>query len=97
MGIEAVGVVGRANEADLARACGCDVVIDNSAGDLQPSARRRAGLDVIFGAPPTLPCAASEPRHAARTYPHGEATLRDSWRSLAPGGKLVVYGVHTTE
>lgn len=47
-----MGVVGRAHKVDLARDCGCSVVIDKSADDLWATARREApdGFDVIFGA-----------------------------------------------
>lgn len=72
-----VGVVGAGHKTEIARAAGCDAVIDRSSEMLWRTAEHQApaGFDVVLDA-------------------NGVSTLRQSYRHLAPTGRLVVYGFH---
>jgi NADPH:quinone reductase-like Zn-dependent oxidoreductase len=89
IGCEVTGVVGRTEKVEVARALGCDHVIDKSAADPADPAKKskedlwsRAktisprGFDVVLDA-------------------NGVETLKQSYEHLRPAGKLVVYGFAT--
>ncbi|KAL7576931.1 hypothetical protein ACA910_006688 [Epithemia clementina (nom. ined.)] len=77
-----VGVVGRSDKVDAAKALGCDVVIDKSAcrNMDQVWEQIRAAVPGYYST--IMEC-------------NGVATLQQSYQHLCPMGRLIVYGFHS--
>lgn len=75
-----VGVVGAPHKVETARTLGAHEVIDKSREDLWPAAARHAGDGGGYD---------------VVLDGNGVATLKQSYRHLAPTGRLVTYGFHS--
>jgi len=78
-GLRTVAVVGAPHKAAAAREAGADEVVDKSQRDLWTDADRLS----------------DGKGYAAVFDANGVSTLLESYRRLAPGGRLVIYGFHS--
>jgi len=79
LGCHVTGVVGKSSKVQFAKDLGCDVVIDKSASKLWETVDSSEGGNSF----------------QAVFDANGIETLNESFKHVAPGGRLVVYGFHT--